>query len=67
MGVKKVQAGQSDQALLKHRERKGEGPLHITFHNPNTTEETARFLAKAISLAAFMNRRNTGKGDNSIL
>lgn len=22
--------------------------LHITFHNPNTTEETAKFLAKLL-------------------
>jgi len=22
--------------------------IHITFHNPNTTEETAKYLAKAI-------------------
>lgn len=35
--------------------------IHITFHNPNTEEETARFLAKVIasSLADQIIRRQT--------
>jgi len=35
-----------NQANLKYNTSR---QLHITFHNPNTTEETAKYLAKAIA------------------
>jgi glutamate/tyrosine decarboxylase-like PLP-dependent enzyme len=47
-GVKMVQANQTEQAFSCERKQKDKRQLHITFHNPNTTEEMIKLLTKAI-------------------
>nr|WP_317412573.1 hypothetical protein [uncultured Solibaculum sp.] len=37
--------------------------LHITFHNPNSPEKTARFLVRMLAKAAVAGQKQDRKGE----